>query len=158
MRPSRFHTLLMTLMVLAACSSGSPQIEESAPLGTFIALVGEVQDSPRPDPSFCRGAFTQVWDAGLKLPVGYQALCPAQAKDWNGKPHWGITSFGPGPEANTPYVAINLDRIRNRPRLLYYVVAHEVAHTRFGADECAADRAAQAAGATLAYSPYRCGP
>jgi hypothetical protein len=93
----------------------------------------------------------------------WRFICPGQGRDEGGGLHWGVTCPYPScPEGPGKYVSINIARIGSSNDRLYYVVAHELAHSwgryhgyRDWNDEDWADRTAGLLGANVcSNSPY----
>lgn len=110
----------------------------------------------------CNESERLAASVGLPLQPGWRLLCPANAEEWNGTHHEGITcAYTDCPEGSGPYIAANPSRAINQSHL-NAVVLHESVHMMkyTGAipgdwlNECEVDREAARRGANPAYLNY----
>lgn len=110
----------------------------------------------------CNESERLAASAGLPLQPGWKLLCPANAEEWNGTHHEGITcAYVDCPEGVGPYIAVNPSRAINQSHL-NAVVLHESVHMMKYVgkipgstyNECEVDLEAERRGANPAYLNY----
>lgn len=145
-------SLFISALVATSCSGGN-LADMASPIGTREPSgVGAFQLTV---PGECGQIYAEALGSGIGLPEGWRMICPGQALDERGRPHWGMTCFGGvGPEGQCPYISINTSRIGANLVKRRYVIFHELCHANGNTSEHAADACAAAIGASLKYSPY----
>lgn len=172
MRPHLRRLFLILMLALAACGGTERDLPQplavvnssttTTPLPTTIPLETSTTAAEPPPtvatesaaPSAtsadgrCATAALAVEEAGVRTAPGFEFRCPADARDENGDPHWGITCWHwAGMCDQAPYIEINTDKIGRSDARLRYVIAHERCHsneivatgntTEASADACA---------------------